>query len=359
MPRQHTPIIIPFCQPSDGSDDVLIASQLSFHGGKTALHVPPGVYENVANLDFVSAYPFAMTQFPPVTKGHWERVTERIPDAAAVYRVRGHVRGRCPYGVFMRTGSTALVREGVFDLWTTGWELDAAADEIDVTIIEGYRWVPAADATNPFKAYVLRFFEEKRRARKTNPRRERAKLLLNSLYGKLGNTVSGYDPVTGSRRDVASGLFNPFWATQITGHCRARLHQLEHQYQALHSSTDAVLTQAASLTTGHNLGDVELGVKKRGTLIILRRNLYVLLNDKGRILKAATAGVRRSADLLQIIRQRGAPYTIQHMVRPREALRTGRKPFQMEERTFQIRGVSPVVWSQAADALRRLEGPRV
>jgi hypothetical protein len=338
---------------------VLIASLHSYHGGKVALHAPPGVYRDVGELDFVSAYPFAMTQFPPLTKGHWEHVTERVPDAAAVYRIRGRVCRPCRYGMFMRTGDTSLVRDGEFDVWITGWELAAAANEIEVSAIEGYVWVPAPGATNPFADYVRFFFEKKRRARKNDPLRELWKLLLNSLYGKLKHTVSGFDPVTGTRRKIASGLFNPFWASQVTGHCRARLHQLEHQYHALHSSTDAVFTQAASLITGHELGDVEQGAKgQRGTLIVLRPKLYVLLDDKGRILKSAKGGVRRSANLLQIIRQRGAPYTVKHMVRPREALRTGRKPFCMEKQTFQVRDISPAVWNEAADALSRLEGRR-
>jgi hypothetical protein len=55
--------------------------------------------------------------------------------------------------------ATGRVREGTFDAWVTGWELEAALGAIDLgRIDEGFVWVPAADALAPFAAYVHKFF---------------------------------------------------------------------------------------------------------------------------------------------------------------------------------------------------------
>jgi hypothetical protein len=176
------------------------ASRAAYHGGKNGLYAPSGVYEDVAEVDIISAYPHALSELPPLTQGRWSRVKAVVPGLAGVYRVRGEVTGYCPYGVFLRPDRKGPVKvhEGPFDLWTTGWELAMATDEIQAELIDGYVWIPSRDATNPFKAYVETFFRRKQDTPRDNPLREVYKLLLNALYGKLNQP--------------SSPLANPFWA---------------------------------------------------------------------------------------------------------------------------------------------------
>ena len=221
-------------------------------------------------------------------------------------------------------------------LWDT--ILESAASEISAEIIDGYVWCPGAGAANPFRAYVEEFFHRKQETPKDNPLREMYKLLLNSLYGKLNQD--------------GGALYAPFWASQITGHCRARLHGLEHQHGALHSSTDSILTQATEIVTGTALGDLE--VKARGRLVLLRNKLYVLLGEDGRVLKESLHGFRGNAqDLLALIHEGSGAYTISHMVKPREALVKGEKPFRWVERQIYL-NIAPVVFASLARALDRV-----
>ncbi len=346
---------IPFCETERRSDLVLNASLLSYHGGKNGLYVAPGVYEDVAEVDIVSAYPYAMWMLPPVTKGRHRDTREIVPGRCAVYRVTGRVRSHCPYGVFL-TLDGVKITEGRFDTWVTSYELDAALDEIVLESVYGYYWEPAADAINPFADYVSFFFKKKQQTPKDDPRREMHKLLLNSLYGKLIQRVEKEDRMVAVAHAQAGALFNPFWASMITGHCRARLHRLEHEYAALHASTDSILTQATTIPTGAALGDLE--VKARGTLVVLRSRLYVILNEDGGLLKEARHGFHGSVnDLLALIRREGGPYTVQHMVRPREALRTKETPFRMMAKRYQVRGLPPEVWTAASEYLNRARIP--
>jgi hypothetical protein len=169
---------------------------------------------------------------------------------------------------------------------------------------------------------VEEFFRRKQDTPKDNPLREMYKLLLNSLYGKL-NQEGG-------------ALYAPFWASQITGHCRARLHELEHRYAALHSSTDSILTTATDIVTGSALGDLE--IKARGRLVLARNKLYVLLGPDGRVMKSTLHGFQGSAEtLLDLLRRGENTYRISHMIRPREALVGGKKPFTWIEREMHLK----------------------
>ena len=170
----------------------------------------------------MSAYPHAMRCLPPLTSGRWERVREFAPGAAGIYRVRGSVRGCCPYGLFYPDLGGRLVRSGAFETWVTGWELEAVFPEIVIsTIDEGYVWVPAHDATAPFGNYVDHLFALKKGTSKLDPRYTTYKLLMNALYGKLIQITIIRNPRTGEEEAVGGTLLNPFWASQITGHTRS------------------------------------------------------------------------------------------------------------------------------------------
>jgi DNA polymerase family B len=352
LPLDADPVSIPFCEISPGDNALLEASLESYHGGKSRLYVPPGVYDDVKAVDIVSAYPHAMAALPPLTAGRWVSVRDYHPDAAAVYHIRGRVRRRCPFGLFptpkrRAEARTEYVEQGSFDVWVTGWELAAAWNEIDLDSVEGFIWVPAPGAVNPFRSYVEKFFQLKRDTLKDDPRRELYKLLLNSLYGKtIQRHPLGLDWVAG-------GIFNGFWAAQITGHCRARLHRLEHDCDALHSSTDSVLTRTSHIPTGAELG--QLQVVAHGRLVVARSKLYVILDDDGRIMKdgdAFQAFLGSPEQFLTILRTGTPTYTVKRMVRPRESLRTGQKPFRMVERSNTLH-LSPEVLQTLRQQLAR------
>lgn len=359
---------IPFLTKMHGaSQETLYASLYSYHGGKNGLYVKPGVYAGVREIDIVSAYPTAMQALPPMTDGRWELVSTETPSDAAtikafgdsitpgdppvparagIWRVSGVVAADCPYGVFMdHEGKNKFHGGEVFtDVWVTGWELASAWPELRVDRMYGWIWMPAPLARNPFHGYVDFFFGKKASTPKEDPRREMFKLLLNALYGKLIQRAEEDGP---DKEVVAGMLFNPFWASQITGHCRARLHQLEHRYHAIHSSTDSILTcdRVPARELGPGLGQLE--VKAEGTLTVLRNKLYLLRDKEGAVKKFALHGFRgRVGDLERLLAAGGSTeYQVMHMWRPRESQRNGQKPFRMMPRTFTL-SIPPEQWGQ-------------
>src|SRR5437899_236451 len=93
-------------------------------------------------------------------------------------------------------------------------------------------------------------------------------------------------------------------------------------------STDSILTRvpADQIPTGDELGDLK--VVHIGRLIVLRTKLYVLLGYDGRV-KFDRGGFHgKPAEMLALIRRGGGSYMYEHMVRPREARRSGEKPFR-------------------------------
>jgi hypothetical protein len=328
--------------------EFIAACQQSYHGGLNALVAEPGLYETVTELDISSAYPHAMVNLPPLTRGAWRRVPRlQSGEPAAIYRIRGRVRGRCPYGVFYWRAANgarpAKVHSGDFELWVNAYELRAALAEIaDYEVTDGYVWEPAPEAVNPFTPYVHEFYRRKQETPKSEPLREVYKLLLNSLYGKL--TQAG------------SAIHNVFWAAMVTGHTRARLHRLEHEYEALHSSTDSIITQRPFTPEPAELGAIE--IKARGRrLALVRWNLYVLFDDKGRIIADKRHGFNATADvLLDLLRTGGDTYIErEHMTTPLEALRSthGLRPFVFGSRERHLR-LAPEVASKLQRQLREV-----
>jgi hypothetical protein len=241
----------------------------------------------------------------------------------------------------------------------TGWELESARDEIALTqVADGYAWMPAPDASNPLARYVDRMFLLKQATSKTDPRYATYKLLLNALYGKLIQTSTQSNYSTGEEECVAGSLFNPFWAAQITGHCRAHLHEIEHKYGALHSSTDSIMTRSRDVVTGVGLGDIT--EEGRGRWLVIRPRLHFLVNEGGRVVKLARHGFRGKTanDLLGWVLQRGGAYRAERMIRPRESARTRQKPFRMTAQEYHLAVPTDLVCAVAEEwTSRQAEKP--
>jgi hypothetical protein len=87
--------------------------------------------------------------------------------------------------------------------------------------------------------------------------------------------------------------------------------------------------------TGSALGDLE--IKARGRLLLVRNKLYVLLGPDGRVIKSTLHGFQGSAEtLLDLLRRGENTYRISHMIRPRESLVGGKKPFTWIEREMHV-----------------------
>lgn len=274
---------------------IVYAAMSAYHGGKNNITVKPGYYKGVHALDIKSAYPFAMSLFPSFSnpklyKGiHGSGTPEKFPPFG-VYKISGTAKP-CKWPALFTHNFKPLV--GDFSgVWTTGFELNEALRMREVTLTDTYGYYYDAESDplpSPFKSYVEEFYKRKEDAG-DKAHREFNKLLMNSLYGKFIQTrkLEGMSDLTFDIDEQkllldssvqAGGLFNPFIASLITGHTRAFIHRLEHDYNALHTSTDGIQTQEKPRSLRRygipgTLGSVS--IEARGDCLILRNKLYIL-----------------------------------------------------------------------------------
>lgn len=275
------------------SRDICDAALLSYHGGKNNITVAPGWYENVESDDISSAFPDAMSKLPAMSN---EKLYKR-------YRGTNKVKSVPPHGVYCLSGTVDECKwpvifshgfkplSGRIDrVWVQGHEVNEAlrSGEFHPSKITGYFYDHDKDhQASVFRHYVETFYRLKETA--TDPvLRYMYKTFLNSVYGKFiqtrkrgsqsftdcdaGTTVTAHDLIAG-------GMYHPFIASDITAHTRARIHQLEHQYKAIHTATDGIFHQSRrSGKSGKGLGSITC--EARGaTLLLIRNKCYVLYTE--------------------------------------------------------------------------------
>lgn len=307
------------------------AALLSYHGGRNALWVEPGFYEGVSEADITSAYPYAMTQIP----NFLDAVYGRTGDLRQGHLVKVRWDRQGPYPSFY-THENVLAEKG--EAWITSYEALIGGERAKYEVLQRY-FVQSPHTHNPLREYVQRIFMEKEKFDSKDPLYYFYKVgLLNSLYGKFieSHPIEEEDLTYGEdgRRVpvwfTAGRLYNPFIASLITGYTRAHLRRLESQYAALHSSTDSILTQKKVVETP-GLGG--LTVKAKGSALLLRTKLYIIFDDRGRILKSALHGFWGTpTQLIQCVKSGRFEYTVKHMNQIRESIRQGLTPFKMETR---------------------------
>lgn len=267
----------------------IYAALSSYHGGKNNITVDKGIYRGTFSLDIRSAYPHAMHSFPSFTRADLYKAisgkgTPKELPQFGIYRISG-IAKECKWPSLYNHKFKPLVGE-FSNVWVTGFELNEAlrTKEVRLTDTYGYYYDHIQDkAESAFTKYVDTFYTRKETAT-DKIYREFWKLLLNSLYGKfiqtrpmdsIRNLVYDMDAekLIEDNSIVAGGLFNPFIASLITGHCRAKIHRMEHQYKALHTSTDGIQTQIKPKEIP-GLGG--RSIEAVGDTLILRNKLYII-----------------------------------------------------------------------------------
>jgi hypothetical protein len=345
---------------------IVYSALASYHGGKNNLTAQKGIYHDVYALDIRSAYPFAMASLPSFSK----------PELFQTILGQGHPGSLLPScGIYKITGEASPCKwpalydhhfkplAGPFSgVWVTGYELNEAlrSTEVELTDTWGYFYQAEKDTeSSPFRAYVQEFFTKKEKP-EDKIHREFYKLLLNSLYGKFIQTRGSGSMSTLSfdtddkhldeiRMLIAGGMFNPFIATLITGHTRAYIHRLEHEYEALHTSTDGIFTQKKPQESS-GLGG--LSIEAYGTLLLLRNKLYIFygktdkpesekkrsaLFPKLEIIKWALHGFHSTVENLEAMYASGAnEYEYVKVNKLRESLRRNLTPNKFEKRRSKV-----------------------
>jgi hypothetical protein len=347
-------------------------AEKTIHGGRASVFTPtPTVISSVRMYDYNSFYSWAMTQLPPLTRGEWKKVKRFMDGYEGFYLVSGQIQP-CKYPILLKNAHSLEYANGerISEAPVASYELREAirSGELDLKSAEGYVWKPGNHAENPFRNYVQDFYEKKNSIPRDHPLFVTYKLLLNTLYGKTFQAIRQTDYEEepelvwneSRQRAVrnrilyrAGGLYLPHVASWITSMCRAKLHRDLHRHTAIDCATDSFKTRDHA-EESHELGGLKLDCL--GLLLLIRPKVYVMFipeiqkeaesfGDLRQYLKGnlermdLTKDVVRYAthgfwgtpkQLLELYVDKGNEYTVQHMVKIREAIRQSKRARVME-----------------------------
>jgi len=346
---------------------VLETAMCAYHGGKNSMPVEAGWYGGVTALDISSAYPHAMHSFPSfyhekLYKGFRATRVKEVP-ALGVYTVSGRVLG-CKWPSLFTHDFRPIHSTNVYHLCVAGAELNEAlrSGEFIPTHVSGSYYDADKDRSEPALRLFVDDFYRRKQSEKDQPKRAMYKFILNSISGKFiqtrknnKSTVVYVDSdndadlkVSEEADMVAGGMFHPFIAAQITAHTRARIHRLEHEYEAIHTATDGIYTQHPNAKgDGEGLGS--LVVEGRGDLLMVRNKTYILYGappDAGTpsrvyagkvIQKCALHGFAGSVfDLETMVATGARKYTAKRVNRLRAAVKSGATPNEFRNQEYRL-----------------------
>lgn len=236
----------------------------SYYGGWFELpvhgHVPGTTYE----YDINSAYPWAASHLPCLC-GTWTTGTgtpsklthvwltdpdnARTPRDRKIRLCRAIVKGTDPYlgGVPYRKPDGSVLRPRQAKGWWWQHELDAAKDAGLITDITYCEWIEYAPCGHkPPLRGLAGLYAERLRAGKNTPYGIALKLIYNSVYGKLCQSLGG------------SRYGNPAYASLITSACRTRILQAIATHPGKSSAVVMVATDGVYFMTPHPGIDAEI-----------------------------------------------------------------------------------------------------
>lgn len=312
-----------------------------------------GFFEKVYYYDINSLYPYAAINTPlnfsnsELTKMSLEDVENgMVGFVAAKFRFRDSEG----YPNLPQYRLIRGFRKMVFPLegytYTTSEEVKAALKKnVEIVGWKGYGWHPKEqDIHHALASFMQDIYDKKAtldEREDLDPEefdlRQYYKLLLNSLIGKFCQR----NRLWPSGKEIAGGLFKPDFGALILSKSRVVINDLISKHGAIYSDTDALMTKK-KLETGTGIGQLknELGKNKRGDLVSIRSKLYFVTEDD-HVLKCARHGFRKPSqdvfkDLLDRRQKTYVKYSVNRLIRLKEAYRRHRLPRREISQTFKI-----------------------
>jgi len=208
----------------DCGENIYNLARYGYAGGRfERFHI--GRYEGIFAYDINSAYPFAISHLPSLSRGQWEY--NECPSIGSIaefgiYRVSLRQRLGQPAGpLFCRDRRGNISYPWMVDGWYWSPEIKAmlaANPELESSVVEGWEFLGWED--RPF-AFVADIYADRRRMKAANIGTQMAlKLLLNSLYGKMAQRA-------GWKRTGRAPVWHQLeWAGWVTSFTRAQLYTI-------------------------------------------------------------------------------------------------------------------------------------
>tara|TARA_R100001129_G_scaffold26632_1_gene17799 strand:+ start:1332 stop:3395 length:2064 start_codon:yes stop_codon:yes gene_type:complete len=252
-----------------------------------------GYLPQVRAYDLASAYPYVMYHLEDTDNGYWVQGDEEegfwkwaeqndnpyrlgFAEAFIIFEPNLPV-----YPLVQLSDKGTLTSPRIVKGWFTLSELLEARKWPHRQFILGdYCYFVPKSNHKPFQPFVSDFYEMKMSFEKGTPSYDVSKILINSAYGKTIQAVNG----------KIGGLWNPIYASTITGGTRARLAEFIriNEYKAVSIATDGIVLNTENnyvpripkrpLEAPHNLGEWE--DDGEGELCVLMSGVYSVRKDK-------------------------------------------------------------------------------
>lgn len=316
-----------------------------YHGGRVSAFVRGIIDTKTYIYDFNSAYPYAMTMAHPIGEEIkiYSGPINPPYDNQSFYIVDGYSdccfpvndKGKLYYPNSATTGR----------YYVTGWELNAALDTQSFVgkVLTRYFFPKTVN----FQKYVEFYYHQKKTALPNSAEYIFAKLMLNSVYGKMAANPDNYEEymlIASSMIDAANNIdgyrlvsingevslvarpipeehkrfYNVATAASITGFVRAMLWRKiqllrTHNANVYYCDTDSIITDKPLSThtvenSSKEMGDLKLE-QINDKLIIIAPKLYAARDIVTHKYKIASKGVELTAkDILSLANGNSVTY---------------------------------------------------
>ena len=286
LDRCKIPVINPWLENSQ-TISMLQKALTTYHGGWFETS-GAGFVPNCNLVDLTSAYPYTMRFLKDPNQGGWIRSDEEESFYSWLKTKEPFDYGFVEASILFdddlpwhplvkKTKAGTLVAPRHIRGWFTAVEIEEALKWPHSDVVLGEHFYHSdPEPIYPFRDFIDHFYEMKMNSVDDPIAYSVAKVMLNSIYGKTIQAVN----------NKAGKLWNPFWASTITGATRARLAEINrlNDFTALSYATDGVIFKSSDLVTiperpipaPHNLGQWEMEME--GDLLSIMSGVYSLRN---------------------------------------------------------------------------------
>lgn len=245
----------------------------SYFGGRFEM-IKRGYIGTAYLYDINSAYPYAITKIPDLTKGIWIKRKSIHPDAKLGFlKILADIPDAKYIPPFpFRTNNNIVFPSGKFVTYVTLAELLAYDNPNHYKILESYQFIPE-DENYPYKSFIESMYKKRLELKtKNDPMQQPIKIILNSIYGKTGQKLNR----------IIGNLFNPVIFAFITGFARAQLYDfvvknnLERDVVAF--ATDSICTTRKLGVNSTKLGQFSFEGESKDTFFL--QNGFYRFNGK-------------------------------------------------------------------------------
>ena len=239
----------------------------SYYGGR--FEILKRGFIGVGHLyDINSAYPFALSQIPDLTKGKWiKRKSIHKNSKLGFFKIECDIPD-CKYipPFAFRNNNKIIFSAGKFVTYCTLKELQACKEKL-YRILEGYQFITDS-SIYLYRKFISELYKKRMELKeKNNLLQLPLKVILNSIYGKTAQRVG----------NKIGDLFCPVIASTITGHTRAMLYKFVSRHKiednVVSFATDSVIFTKKINVDSDSLGGFKLE-KSAKDVYVLQNGIY-------------------------------------------------------------------------------------